>query len=32
MNVQPLFRRFHETILLKQYEENAELREKRDWG
>ncbi len=30
MNVQPLFRRFHEAILLKQYEENAELREKRD--
>ncbi|MDY7230250.1 nucleotidyltransferase [Hyalangium rubrum] len=30
MSLQPLFRRFHETIQLKQYEENAELRQKRD--
>jgi hypothetical protein len=30
MSFQPLFRRFHETIQLKQYEENAELRDKRD--
>lgn len=30
MSLQPLFRRFHETIQLAQYDENAELREKRD--
>jgi hypothetical protein len=30
MSLQPLFRRFHEVIQLKQYDENAELRQKRD--
>jgi len=30
MELQSLFRRFDEAILLKRYEENAELREKRD--
>jgi hypothetical protein len=30
MSFQPLFRRFHDVIQLKQYDENAELREKRD--
>jgi hypothetical protein len=30
MSLQPLFRRFHEAIQLKQYDENAELRQKRD--
>jgi len=30
MDLQPLFRRFHDAIHLKQYGENAELREKRD--
>lgn len=30
MSFQPLFRRFHETIQLKRFDENAELREKRD--
>jgi hypothetical protein len=30
MSLQPLFRRFHEAIQLKHYDENAELRQKRD--
>lgn len=30
MSLQPLFMRFHETILLKRFDENAELIEKRD--
>lgn len=30
MSLQPLFMRFHEAILLKRFDENAELREKRD--
>ncbi len=30
MSFQPLFRRFHEVIQLKRFDENAELREKRD--
>jgi hypothetical protein len=30
MELQPLFRRFDETIRLKRFDENAELREKRD--
>jgi hypothetical protein len=30
MSFQPLFRRFHEAIQLKRFEENAELRSKRD--
>jgi len=30
MSIQSLFRRFHETIQLKRFSENAELREKRD--
>lgn len=30
MSLQPLFRRFHEAIQLKNFGENAELREKRD--
>lgn len=30
MELQPLFRQFHESILLKRFGENAELREKRD--
>ncbi|WNG59316.1 nucleotidyltransferase [Archangium gephyra] len=30
MSLQPLFRQFHDTIQLKNYNENAELRQKRD--
>jgi hypothetical protein len=30
MSLQPLFRRFHESIQLKNYDESAELRQKRD--
>ncbi|WNG16854.1 nucleotidyltransferase [Cystobacter fuscus] len=30
MSLQPLFRKFHELIQLKQYDQNAELRQKRD--
>jgi hypothetical protein len=30
MSLQPLFRRFHDAIQLKNYDESAELREKRD--
>ena len=30
MDFQPIFRRFHETIQLKRFDEHAELREKRD--